>query len=170
MHKSCHLLEGERLIPNFDQVTAILILAIVAGGGGLAPLELSHLRRARVVVQPLAFTVIRRRPPLPLPPAWQWLFPPPMTGSGPHHCALGRPNVAEVLPPNPMMPSADHSARWRTPGWTQFGIPAPQQSTGRTHSVAEPFRRTNPKHLRCLPRPRSFFGRPRFLDAGAVLC
>ena len=57
MHKSCHLLEGERLIPIFDQVTAILILAIVAGGGGLAPLELSHLCRARVDVQPLAFTL-----------------------------------------------------------------------------------------------------------------
>ena len=137
MHKSCHLLEGEPLIPIFDQVTAILILAIFAGGGGLAPLKLSLLCRARVFVQPLAFTLIRCWPPLPLSTAWLWLFPPPMTGSGPHHCALGSPNVAKVLPPNPMMPSADNIARRRTPRWTQFGIPAPQQSAGRTHWVAE---------------------------------
>ena len=32
-----------------------------------------------------------------------------------------------------------------------------------------PFRRLNPKHFRWIPRPRTFFGRPRFLDAGAVL-
>ena len=45
MPKRCSLLEGEPLIPIFDEVMAILILAIVAGGGGLAPLELSHLCR-----------------------------------------------------------------------------------------------------------------------------